>query len=110
MVKPCTYMTLIGGTLTNTQYMDGVAHVHIHFLEIGRTEVCCHGCHSSTVYVHGRRNPVGMQEVIKKWVHQHEKCSARSADFEDWCPDVRLKVTVEDLTKPKEIPIDTQRQ
>lgn len=110
MVAKKEHRTLVGGALTSTQYVEGTTHVHIHFLEIGRTEICCHGCHSSTIYVHGKKNPAGMQEVLVKQAQQHEKCAIAGVDFEKWCPDIRFKTQVIDLTRASDAPSDTQRQ
>ena len=109
--KPNEHRTLVGGSLEATHYVDSASHVHIHFLEVGKTEVCCHGCGTSIIYIHGKKNPVALREMFREPIKAHEKCALADVDFEKWCPDIRLRVTVVDLTKRTDTaPRDTQRQ
>lgn len=110
MVKPSIHRTLVGGTFTRTQYVEGSDHVHIHFLDIGKTEICCHGCHSSILYLHHKKSQSSIQGLLKKYAHKHEKCSIGGAGFEEWCPDIRLSLQVIDLSKPSSDIIDTHRE
>lgn len=111
MPKHREHKTLVGGSLDSTHYVDQATHVHIHFLDIGRTEVCCHGCGTSIIYIHGKKNPSAIRDILKEPVKAHEKCAIPGVDFERWCPDIRLHVSVVDLTKRTDTGArDTQRQ
>lgn len=98
-MKNADHKTLAGGALGDTQYVDASDHIHIHFLDEGSTEVCCHGCGKSVIHVHPPLKSMKVREASKSFIKEHEHHFIPGASFEEWCPDIRTSVSVVDTTK-----------
>lgn len=98
-MRNADHRTLVGGSLGETQYVDSSDHVHIHFLDEGRIEVCCHGCGKSLILVHQPSKSIKARESAKGFMKEHSTHFIPGVCFEDWCPDIRTSVQIVDITK-----------
>lgn len=98
-MKNAEHRTLVGGALGDTQYVDSSDHVHMHFLDDDKIEVCCHGCGKSVIYLHRPSKSLKVREMSKAFIKEHEVHFVPGVSFEDWCPDIRSDVQVVDTTK-----------
>lgn len=86
--------------------VDGASHVHLHHLDTGLAEVCCHGCGSSIIVRYSidrvdaiQGDPVATA-VKKSFVHRHLDCNGTDVDFSSICIGARALMWVLNANHP----------